>query len=95
MSTGSHSLQSTFSIVEHEHQLRHERWLDLVRKSGSSVLDDTKLVERALKHLANEIECSAHVSTRPLWSRVMESFGVGSTLAKGLCDRFNLNPEAR
>lgn len=50
-------------------------------------IPDSELVRRVIRSIA----CKS--SRRPLWARVMESFGLGSTFSFELCVKHGFNPE--
>lgn len=48
-----------------------------------------ELVERAVRNSKTELGRVL----KPRWTLVMKTFAVGSTVAKGLCEEFGLDPE--
>lgn len=53
-------------------------------------ITDADLVKRAMMNLRNH-----EYDSRPRWALVKDVFGVGSTRAEDLCERFGLDPDEK
>ena len=59
------------------------------RKGSVSDIPDAELLGRAVK----ASRASASGGYHPRWACVMESFSMGSTYARDLCRRYNVDPD--
>ena len=71
-----------------EEVLSREAEANVIRIDGNE-FTYRELVERALR----QVKTPLGRVKKPRWSLVTRSFAVGSTVAKGLCVEFGLDPE--
>lgn len=70
-------------------ELTYQRGEGVVVAVGGGVpTPDAKLIEQAARNAVNH-----HPETRPLWSVLADTFGIGSTRAHQLARRFGLDPD--